>query len=154
MTDAEGRFHGLLHTSEYIVSDKQSVVEGQPVAIMGATGYAIGVHLHWAVKENGQFIDPLTLVGGTMQPATFEEAQQLSQTTLLRPVPMSREEWDKYHAGANRTYQQLNQDWASTQEAKDQRYKCWDYDPMVKRLTAQADSGYTVVTEPLFRKNK
>jgi hypothetical protein len=64
MTDDHGRFHGMLHTSKYVVSNGQVVDEGQPVAIMGQTGYAFGVHLHWAVKENGRFIDPLTIVKG------------------------------------------------------------------------------------------
>lgn len=114
-----------------------------------------GSPAHLFNRANTYLLGYLRKQGEDMQPATFEEAQQLSQTTLLRPVPMSREEWDQYHAAANRTYQQLNQDWANTQEAKDQRYKCWDYDPMVKRLTDQAGTGYSAYTgTPLFTKNK
>jgi murein DD-endopeptidase MepM/ murein hydrolase activator NlpD len=58
------QFHGLLHCVRYLVQDGAHVTEGQPIAVMGDTGYAQGIHLHWAVKVGGQFIDPLTLVQG------------------------------------------------------------------------------------------
>lgn len=68
MIDDQGRYHGLLHASKYLVPDGSKVTEGQPIAVMGDTGYAIGKHLHWAVKHNGKFIDPMSLVteGGDM----------------------------------------------------------------------------------------
>jgi hypothetical protein len=75
MTDPAGRFHGMLHTSKYLVSDGAQVMEGQEVAIMGDTGYAFGVHLHWCVKENGDFIDPLTLVKGDIDMAIAQDRQ-------------------------------------------------------------------------------
>lgn len=56
------RFHGLLHTSQYLVSNGAFVQEGTPVAIMGETGAAQGVHLHWALKVNGQFVNALDYV--------------------------------------------------------------------------------------------
>jgi hypothetical protein len=62
MTDSEGRFHGLLHASEYLVPNSTNVQEGQPIAVMGSSGYAFGKHLHWAVKENNKFINPMSLV--------------------------------------------------------------------------------------------
>jgi len=64
MTDPQGRFHGMLHASSYLVPNGSQVSEGQPIAVMGDTGFAQGVHLHWAVKEGNQFIDPLTLIEG------------------------------------------------------------------------------------------
>lgn len=62
MHDPEGRFHGMLHTSKYLVGNGDAVKEGQPIAVMGQTGYAFGVHLHWCVKVNNQFIDPMSLI--------------------------------------------------------------------------------------------
>lgn len=58
------QFHGLLHSSRYLVNDGDTVQEGQVIGLMGDTGAAQGVHLHWAVKVNGQFIDPVSLVEG------------------------------------------------------------------------------------------
>lgn len=68
MTDAKGRFHGMLHASSYLVPNKSMVEEGQPIAVMGATGVAQGVHCHWAVKENGQFIDPMSVIDKEEEP--------------------------------------------------------------------------------------
>lgn len=56
------RMHGLLHTSQYLVGNGAFVKQGSPVAIMGATGAADGVHLHWALKVNGQFVNGLDYV--------------------------------------------------------------------------------------------
>jgi hypothetical protein len=59
---AGGLQHGLLHTSKYLVNNGAFVKQGTPVAIMGATGYTFGVHLHWAVKKNGVFVNGLDYV--------------------------------------------------------------------------------------------
>lgn len=60
-------FHGLLHNDHYLVADGQQVKEGQPIAIMGWTGYVVpaspaGTHSHWCIKRNGQFIDPMSVI--------------------------------------------------------------------------------------------
>lgn len=62
MTDPQGRLHGMLHSSQYLVQNGASVTEGQRIAIMGETGAAQGVHLHYCIKENGVFIDPMKLI--------------------------------------------------------------------------------------------
>lgn len=68
------QFHGMLHSSRYLVSNGQHVEEGQPIAIMGDTGFAQGVHLHWCVKVGSQFIDPMSLIKQEEQPMTKQEA--------------------------------------------------------------------------------
>ncbi len=55
-------FIGMLHTSKYLVNNGDTVMVGQPLAIMGETGLAYGVHLHFAVKLNGVFIDPMSVI--------------------------------------------------------------------------------------------
>lgn len=75
------RSHGLLHTSQYLVSSGSFIEEGQPVAIMGATGAADGVHLHWALKVNGQFVNGLDYIdeGGNMASnATFDDTKRMA----------------------------------------------------------------------------
>lgn len=61
-TTANGLQHGLLHTSKYLVNNGVFVRKGQPVAVMGDTGFAQGKHLHWAVKKNGAFVNGLDYV--------------------------------------------------------------------------------------------
>lgn len=92
MTESNGRFHGMLHASKYLVANGSQVTEGQPIAVMGDTGYAIGKHLHWAVKENNKFIDPMTLIKkeGIVEPADYKlnkgDAVNMFQAILGRPA--------------------------------------------------------------------
>lgn len=70
----DDQFHGMLHSSRYLVANGDHVDEGQPIAIMGDTGYAFGIHLHWCVKVGNQFIDPMSLIKEGEQPMTKQEA--------------------------------------------------------------------------------
>lgn len=47
------------HLSEVYVSGGQTVIQGQSIGRMGATGYATGIHLHFEVIVNGQKRNPL-----------------------------------------------------------------------------------------------
>lgn len=78
------QFHGLLHSSRYLVADGQTVQEGQAIGIMGQTGFAQGPHLHWAVKVDNQFIDPLTLVKENDMIETPDQAAEIVRATFGR----------------------------------------------------------------------
>jgi murein DD-endopeptidase MepM/ murein hydrolase activator NlpD len=47
-----------MHCSTLYVSAGQTVTQGQTIALMGATGSAQGVHLHFAVIKGGQYVNP------------------------------------------------------------------------------------------------
>ena len=47
------------HLSEIQVADGQIIARGQQIGLSGATGRVSGPHLHWAVKVNGVYVDPL-----------------------------------------------------------------------------------------------
>ncbi len=47
------------HLSSISVSAGESVVQGQQLGIIGATGYSTGVHLHFEVIDNGVRVNPL-----------------------------------------------------------------------------------------------
>ena len=47
------------HLSHILVSPRDTVIAGQPIAITGSTGRVTGEHLHFSVKFNGKFLDPL-----------------------------------------------------------------------------------------------
>jgi len=53
---------GYAHLSRIDVSVGQTVGKGQVVGMMGATGRAWGVHLHFMVWQNGRFINPLSVL--------------------------------------------------------------------------------------------
>lgn len=47
------------HLSHILVSKGDTVIAGQPIAITGSTGSVTGEHLHFSVKFNDRFLDPL-----------------------------------------------------------------------------------------------
>ena len=57
-----GLFSLLAHLSTIDVHEGDSVVAGQRVGLVGATGRVTGPHLHWAVRVGGARIDPLSLL--------------------------------------------------------------------------------------------
>jgi murein DD-endopeptidase MepM/ murein hydrolase activator NlpD len=73
----EGLTSAYCHLSKIAAARVNAKVEpGQLLGYVGQTGRVTGPHLHFAMKRNGQFIDPLALkMGGTRAlPASQREA--------------------------------------------------------------------------------
>ena len=49
------------HLSRILVRNGQTVVQGQNIGAVGATGWATGPHLHFEFRVNGQHHDPMTI---------------------------------------------------------------------------------------------
>ena len=49
------------HCSQLLVSVGQEVAQGEVIALIGATGFVTGAHLHFEVHYNGTAIDPLSI---------------------------------------------------------------------------------------------
>ncbi len=49
------------HSQKLLVTKGQKVTKGQAIMLVGMTGYATGPHLHFEIRENGKYINP---VGG------------------------------------------------------------------------------------------
>lgn len=57
---SDGALSHYAHLSEFKVKEKQAVEEGQVIALSGNSGtYTTGPHLHFGIKKDGQWIDPL-----------------------------------------------------------------------------------------------
>lgn len=50
------------HNSKLLVKEGQNVERGQVISNCGSTGMSTGPHLHFEVRENGQYVDPLKYV--------------------------------------------------------------------------------------------
>lgn len=57
-----GIFSNYAHLSRIDVEPGQQIDKGQPLGLSGATGRVNGPHLHWGIKVNGIYIDPLQFV--------------------------------------------------------------------------------------------
>jgi len=58
----QGLYSMYFHLSEVLVSQGQEVKRGQVVGRVGATGRAMGPHLHWGVRLQGMRVDPMSLI--------------------------------------------------------------------------------------------
>jgi murein DD-endopeptidase MepM/ murein hydrolase activator NlpD len=50
------------HLDKALVNDGDTVIKGQTIGLVGATGRVTGPHLHWGMRVNGARVNPLTLV--------------------------------------------------------------------------------------------
>jgi murein DD-endopeptidase MepM/ murein hydrolase activator NlpD len=58
----EGLYSLLAHLSRIDVAPGQTLVRGDVVGLLGATGRVTGPHLHWTIRLNGARVDPLRVV--------------------------------------------------------------------------------------------
>ena len=55
----EGIYSGFYHMSRLDVKTGQRVTAGDPLGIVGTTGFSTGDHLHWSMWVNGVYVDPI-----------------------------------------------------------------------------------------------
>lgn len=59
---ADGRETRYGHLEKLNVSEGQTVLAGQQVALSGSTGKSTGPHLHFEIRENGKVLNPLNIL--------------------------------------------------------------------------------------------
>ena len=58
-----GIFTVYMHLSVRGVDVGKEVSQGQKIGEVGSTGYSTGPHLHFGIRKNGNYVNPLTFVG-------------------------------------------------------------------------------------------
>lgn len=58
-----GIFTVYMHLSVRSVDVGREVSQGQKIGEVGSTGYSTGPHLHFGIRKNGNYVNPLTFVG-------------------------------------------------------------------------------------------
>ncbi|MCI8660387.1 MAG: peptidoglycan DD-metalloendopeptidase family protein [Lachnospiraceae bacterium] len=57
-----GVYTVYMHCSQLLVSEGQSVIQGQTIAKVGSTGYSTGPHLHFGIRAGGKYVNPISYV--------------------------------------------------------------------------------------------
>ena len=57
-----GVYTVYMHASKLLVEVGDKVKQGEKIALVGTTGYSTGNHLHFGVRINGTYYDPLNYV--------------------------------------------------------------------------------------------
>lgn len=59
----DGVYTVYMHCSKFYVSVGDIVERGDTIALMGSTGNSTGAHLHFAVRVNGEYVNPEPYIG-------------------------------------------------------------------------------------------
>ena len=87
---ANGHTTVYAHLSRINVKRGQSVMQGQTLGLVGATGWATGPHLHFEFRVNGQHKDPITMARQSVSVEVSAAArEQLKRHATLAKIDLT-----------------------------------------------------------------
>ena len=94
------------HLSQILVTNGQSVSQGQVIAKSGRSGNVTGPHLHFEIRENGSRVDPQTRVSPSNQyeGTAYDRPPSNVELQIERPVYYAGERTTFYCYGDDASY--------------------------------------------------
>ncbi|QPH38678.1 M23 family metallopeptidase [Pedobacter endophyticus] len=91
------------HLSILLVSKGEQVGSGEVVAVTGSTGRVAGEHLHFSLRQNGKYLNPVLFIRGYYQDSTNKEnnmentvtyslRQKLELLVMMEEVALNEQE--------------------------------------------------------------
>ncbi len=59
MNHGNGLYTIYMHASKLCVTEGEIIIEGEKIAEVGSTGRSTGPHLHFGVRKDGEYVDPM-----------------------------------------------------------------------------------------------
>lgn len=126
--DGEGYQIYMCHMSMRLVEAGTHVKQGEPIGIMGNTGYSFGEHCHFEIRQNGVAVNPANIlhinnIAGTVYQNSFDipkkENEDMTKEQVMELIKTSGKEI--YEAMKDYLKEQPVPDWAKDelQEAID-----------------------------------
>ncbi len=83
------------HLSKILVRGGERVTQSDPVGLVGQTGLATGPHLHYGIKKNGAWADPMRIRSPPAEPLRAEDRRAFQEAAgkslaLLPPQPLTQ----------------------------------------------------------------
>ena len=72
------------HGSQILVEVGQTVLRGDPVLLVGSTGYSTGPHAHFEVRINGQYQNPLDYITNYNKTEKQSEENKAEENQIIQ----------------------------------------------------------------------
>lgn len=81
ITHRNGYVTSYSHLNDILVTNGQSVKQGSVIGRVGSSGMSFVTHLHYAIKQNGEVVDPLNYFFADISPEEYQTMITMAMNT-------------------------------------------------------------------------